>query len=219
MVKKKYVAYYRVSTKQQANSGLGIEAQHEKVEKYINGHGELVKEFLETESGRKDNRVELAKAAEYCRQTGAVLVIAKLDRLARSASFIFALRDSGVKFEVPDLPDMNPLTLGIFAGLAQYEAEMISERTKAALAVKKRAGVKLGKPENLTDKAREKSTASRRKKAQDSNRQAATMAQDMRGQGMSYRKIAERLNAYGVKTRTGKQYYAMSVKNLLGLYV
>lgn len=218
MDKKKYVAYYRVSTAKQGKSGLGLEAQRGKLVQYVNGNGKLEKEFTEIESGRKEKRIELEKALSFCRQTGSVLVIAKLDRLTRSVSFIFSLRDSGVKFEVPDLPDLNPLTLGIFAGLAQYEAELISERTKAALAAKKARGFKLGNPQNLTDMSRQRSRISRRKQAIEDNRQAAVIAQDLRKQGYSYRKIAARLEEYGVTTRNGKKYYAAGVRNMLALY-
>lgn len=217
---KNFVPYYRVSTHKQGKTGLGMAAQRAKVENYISGKGKLAKEFIEVESGRKNQRVELAKATEFCLKTGAVLVIAKLDRLARSASFIFALRDSGVKFEVPDLPDMNPLTLGIFAGLAQYEAELISERTRDALQALKKKGVKLGNPQNLTKEAREKGYKMRRPKAQESpaNVKAHKIARDLREQGLSYAKVAAKLNDYGLQTTKKNQFYATSVKNLLALY-
>lgn len=109
------------------------------------------------ESGKKNNRPQLLAAIEYARKVKATLIIAKLDRLSRNASFIFTLRDSGVDFVCADMPDANTLTIGIFAVLAQHERELISSRTKAALQMKKKQGVKLGKPENLTDQARDTS--------------------------------------------------------------
>lgn len=134
----KYVAYYRVSTKAQGSSGLGLEAQRASVAGFVKGSDRravIVAEFTEVESGKKDKRMELMAAIERAKREGAVLVIAKLDRLSRNASFIFTLRDSRVNFLCVDMPDANTLTIGIFATLAQHERELISQRTKAALDV------------------------------------------------------------------------------------
>jgi DNA invertase Pin-like site-specific DNA recombinase len=162
-----YVAYYRVSTKMQGQSGLGLQAQKAMVTQFVK-NDPILEEFTEVESGKKDNRTQLLLAIAWAKQKGARLIIAKLDRLSRNASFIFMLRDSGVDFVCADMPDANTLTVGIFAVLAQHERELISARTKAALAAKKRAGAKLGKPENLGDQARLRSIQVRKQASQTS---------------------------------------------------
>ena len=144
MPKQKYVAYYRVSTQKQGKSGLGMDAQKATVNNYARGKGQIEKEFVEVESGRKSARPQLQAAVEYCQNHGCTLLIAKLDRLARSVGFIFTLRDAGIDIACADMPELNTLTLGIFASLAQYEAELISKRTKEALQAKKAQGHKLG---------------------------------------------------------------------------
>src|SRR5580704_1542251 len=140
-----FVAYYRVSTQRQGRSGLGLEAQQKAVRDYLNGGDwRMVGEFVEVESGRRKDRPRLAEALSMCRVHGAKLIIAKLDRLARNVAFISTLMDSGVDFEAADFPQANRLTIHILAAVAEHEARMISERTKAALAAAKRRGVKLG---------------------------------------------------------------------------
>ena len=124
----KYVAYYRVSTKAQGDSGLGLEGQRSAVFNFVKGT--IVAEFTEVESGKNNQRAQLSAAIDRAKKENAVLVIAKLDRLSRNASFIFTLRDSGVNFQCVDMPDANTLTIGIFATLAQHERELISSRTK-----------------------------------------------------------------------------------------
>lgn len=132
------IAYYRVSTKQQGASGLGIEAQRETVKAFLAGKGwPPVAEFVEIESGKRNNRPQLQAAIRACRVHKAKLVIAKLDRLSRNAAFLMTLRDAGVEFVACDIPDANTLTVGIMALLAQQERELISSRTKAALAAVK----------------------------------------------------------------------------------
>jgi DNA invertase Pin-like site-specific DNA recombinase len=147
----KFVAYFRVSTDRQGKSGLGLEAQREAVMSYLNGgRWTLAAEFTEVESGkRSDNRPELEKAIAACKRLKAKLVIAKLDRLSRNLAFIAALMESGVEFVAVDNPHMNKLTIHILAAVAEHEREMISERTKAALAAAKRRGQRLGNPTTL----------------------------------------------------------------------
>lgn len=127
------IGYIRVSTQKQGQSGLGLEAQKAAIEAWANAHNLKTVFVTEIESGKIKSRPGLAKAIEMARQSKAVLVVAKLDRLARDVRFLFDLRDSGVNFVALDLPEINTLTLGIFATFAQYERERISERTKAAL--------------------------------------------------------------------------------------
>jgi DNA invertase Pin-like site-specific DNA recombinase len=160
----KFVAYYRVSTAKQGRSGLGLEAQQASVRSFVKD-GSILAEYVEVESGKRDYRRELSNAIAHAQREGATLIIAKLDRLARSVAFIFALRDSGVKFLACDMPEANTLTIGLLAALAQHERELISERTKAALTAKKAQGFALGSSQNLTREAVTKAAESRRKRA------------------------------------------------------
>ncbi|PLK42075.1 recombinase family protein [Emticicia sp. TH156] len=151
---KQYIAYYRVSTKKQGASGLGLEAQKFTASNFLKEGDRIVKEFIEIESGKSNQRVQLDEAIKYARNNKLTLLVAKLDRLSRNVSFIFTLRDSGVDFVCADIPDANTLTIGIFATIAQHEREIISRRTKDALKAKKAKGYKLGSPQNLTDYSR-----------------------------------------------------------------
>lgn len=137
----KYVAYFRVSTSKQGQSGLGLEAQQEAVQQYADS---IIHSFTEIESGKNDSRIQLAAAIELCRQSGASLLIAKLDRLSRDAAFLMTIRKSGVDIVAADMPNASTLEFGIKAIFAQHEREEISKRTKAALAAAKARGVKLG---------------------------------------------------------------------------
>lgn len=212
------ISYYRVSTQKQGNSGLGIEAQRATVTDYAQRAGALVvAEFIEVESGKRNNRPQLAEAIAEAKRTGATLVIAKLDRLARNAGFVFALRDAGVKFIACDIPEANTLTVGIFAVMAQHEAELISTRTRAALQAKKARGAKLGKPENLTAEARAKGReAHSRNAANNQNTKTARgYALLLRGNGSTLRQMAATLNAEGFKTPRGGQFSAVQVARIL----
>src|SRR5689334_4190659 len=141
----RYVAYYRVSTAKQGRSGLGLDAQREAVRGFLNGSNwSLLPEHTEVESGKRDDRPELAIALRACRLTGASLIIAKLDRLSRDAAFLLGLEKAGVEFVAADMPNANRLTVRLMAVIAQEEREMISARTKAALAAAKARGTKLG---------------------------------------------------------------------------
>src|SRR5262249_29946080 len=144
----KFIAYYRVSTARQGRSGLGLAAQRKAVEDYLNGgRWRLLAEYTEVESGKgADNRPQLQKALQHAKVTGATLVIAKLDRLSRNAAFLLALGDAGIKFVAADLPEANPLVVGVMAVIAEHEREAISKRTKEALQAAKRRGVMLGNP-------------------------------------------------------------------------
>src|SRR6202051_1034902 len=147
MANGKFVSYLRVSTAKQGVSGLGLEAQRATVESYLNGgKWTLVQELLEVESGKRNDRPALAEALRLCRKHKAVLVIAKLDRLARNVHFISGLMESGVEFIAADMPTANKLTVHIMAAFAEHEAAMISARTKAALQAAKARGTNLGNP-------------------------------------------------------------------------
>src|SRR3954447_12356056 len=150
MAKGRYVSYLRVSTDRQGKSGLGLDAQRKAVADFLNGgRWDLIAEFVEVESGKRDDRPKLAEALALCRLHNATLVIAKLDRLSRDAAFLLGLQKAGVRFVAADMPEANELVVGIMVVVAQAERKMISARTKAALTAAKAMGVRLGKPENL----------------------------------------------------------------------
>lgn len=141
----KFVAYFRVSTDRQGKSGLGLDAQRAAVAKHI-GQSELIAEFTEIESGRKNDREQLAAALATAKRAKATLVIAKLDRLARNVHFISGLLESSVPFVCADMPEADRTFLQMMAVFAEWEARKISERTKAALAQVKAQGRTLGCP-------------------------------------------------------------------------
>lgn len=204
-----YTPYYRVSTKEQGNSGLGFAAQKSDVLRFVNQDTERLKGvFKEVESGNNNEREELQKAIDFCKRYGTTLLVAKLDRLSRNAAFIFKLRDEQVDFVCCDLPEANTLTIGIFATLAQYERELISKRTKSALAELKKKGVKLGSPQNLTDEARRKGARANKKKAysRPNNRRARGYIKNLRQEGLTFQAIADRLNTEEFKSPKGKQF-------------
>lgn len=217
----KYIAYYRVSTQRQGQSGLGLEAQKSAVQRFLKNDENLLKSYTDIESGKNNNRPNLLNAIEDCKKENATLLIAKLDRLSRNAAFIFTLRDTHVNFKAVDMPEANSVTIGIMAVLAQDERERISQRTKSALAQLKAKGIKLGKPENLTDYSRQRSLEIRQKNANDNinNRLATALIVSMRKEDKSYSVIANQLNSSGFKTRRNSQFSAMTVKRLYDRYI
>ena len=217
-----YVSYLRQSTKKQSLSNLGIEAQREIIQKHL-GQIKPIAEFVETESGRKSDRPKLAEALELCRKTKSTLIVAKLDRLSRNVAFTSKLLESDVEIRFCDFPEANRLVLHIIASIAEYEAGLISQRTKQALKAKKAKGVRLGKPENLVNnlgKAITKSNLTNRQKAldNDNNRRAIAMLKVMATQDLSLSEMARRLNEEGFVTSQGKQFTAWQVSVLLKRY-
>ena len=214
-----FVAYFRVSTQKQGRSGLGLDAQRTAVNAYLTNRGVMVTQFTDIESGKKADRPQLLAAIQYCQQNGARLLIAKLDRLTRNVAFIFTLRDSGVEFVCADMPEANTLTIGVMATMAQYERELIAERTRKALAEKKRQGVSLGRPESLTESAIVKSRQIRQVNARqhENNRRAGILAQSLRQAGNSWTQIAHTLNEHGFVTRRGKAFQAVQVQRVIRL--
>ncbi|OGX82201.1 recombinase family protein [Hymenobacter coccineus] len=212
---KSYVAYLRVSTQKQGQSGLGLAAQRAAVAAFAPG-AQVLAELVEVESGKQNRRPQLAAAMALAKAQGATLLIAKLDRLSRNAGFIFALRDAGVDFVCCDMPDANTLTVGIFAVLAQHERELISQRTKAALTAKKAQGARLGTPANLTPAATQKGRDQNRAnaRANEHNERAAAHILLLKEKGFNYSQIAAKLNALRFMTRTGKAFRAEQVKRL-----
>jgi DNA invertase Pin-like site-specific DNA recombinase len=202
----KYVAYLRVSTAQQGRSGLGLEAQRETVQRFVRERGGKIisPEFVEVESGKHNDRPKLEAAMKRCKLTGATLVVAKLDRLSRNAAFLMTLRDSGVDFVAADLPDANTMTVGVMATVAQHEREMISKRTKEALArsKKKLGGLREGAPDiRQYQGAAIEAKQKRAKKVAEERRE---LIEAMQGEGLSLNAMAARLNAEGVVTSRGK---------------
>lgn len=217
-MKIKYVAYYRVSTDKQGESGLGLGAQKEQIANYAKQKdADIIAEFQEVESGKKDNRPQLNKAIEAANLSSAVLLIAKLDRLSRNVAFIFTLRDTGVEFECCDIPEANTLTIGIFATMAQFERERISSRTKDALAVRRARGAKLGTPDNFTNEGRHKGGEIMRQKALNNPdiQKATAQAFSFRKEGLTLAEIAEQLNKLQYKTPRGSRWGSGSVHRIL----
>jgi DNA invertase Pin-like site-specific DNA recombinase len=212
-----YTPYYRVSTQKQGVSGLGLEAQQAAVRAFVQDSSQLMEEFVEIESGKQNQRPQLLAAMAEARRVGSTLLIAKLDRLSRNASFILALRDSGVDFVCCDMPDANTLTVGLFAVLAQHERETISKRTKDALAAKKARGVTLGNPQNMTPAIYQQGQAAIQRNAREhpANQQASLLADLLRAQGLTLWQIAAKLNEAGYRTRRGKGFHATTVLRLL----
>jgi len=211
----RFVAYYRVSTDKQGESGLGLDAQREAVMNYLNGGPwKLVAEHTEVESGKRNGRPELAKALAACRKHKAKLIIAKLDRLSRNLAFIATLMDSGVEFVATDNPHANKLTIHILAAVAEHEREAISERTKAALAAAKARGKKLGGPR--LDEARRRSIAARSEIADAFAANVRPIIKEIRASGVtSMRGIARALAARGVKTARGGDWSDVQVAAIL----
>jgi DNA invertase Pin-like site-specific DNA recombinase len=216
-----FVSYLRVSTDKQGRSGLGIEAQRAAVASYLSGFGVApVTEFVEVESGKRNDRPELARALAECRVRKATLVIAKLDRLARDAHFLLGLERSGIAFTAADMPNANRLTVGIMAMVAEEERRMISERTRAALAAAKARGVKLGgRPENFKN-----AELGRQKAALAIQARATALAADLlpviegiQAEGItSMAGIARALNERGIPTARGSRWQAVQVQRILG---
>lgn len=221
-MKTTYVAYLRQSTKKQEISGLGIEAQREIIQKFL-GQEKPVAEYVETESGKKTDRPKLTEALALCRKTKSTLIVAKLDRLSRNVAFTSKLLESDVEIKFCDFPEANRLVLHIIASIAEYEAGLISQRTKQSLKAKKARGILLGKPENLMnnlDRAIENSKRAIRKKAKDNpnNKRAVAMLKFLVEQELSLSEMARRLNEEGFVTSQGKKFSAWQVSVLLQRY-
>lgn len=211
----KFVAYYRVSTQRQGQSGLGLDAQREAVARHI-GSAELIAEFTEVESGRKNDRAQLAAALAMAKRTKATLVIAKLDRLARNVHFITGLLESGVSFVCADMPEADRTFLQMMSVFAEWEARKISERTKAALAQVKAQGRTLGCPTPEIGSAI--GVASIKSKADAYAQRMGPVVRDIMAKSgaSTLRDIAEVLTARNIETPRGNTvWHASQVANLL----
>ncbi len=232
---KPYVSYYRVSTQKQGSSGLGLQAQKIAVANHISDNGNLIGEFTEVETGtRKKKRVEIYKAIDLAKANKAVLIVAKLDRLARDVEFTSALYNANVEFICCDNPNANKLTIQLLSVIAEHEAEVISKRIKDALAVKKEkinkgiyinkdgstmtpvdGEVRLGNPNGFGDyqklgveKIKENARTNK------ANIQAKDVICSARKEGLTFQQIADKLNTLQYTTRTGKQFHAIQVQRL-----
>lgn len=217
----RFVAYERVSTARQGQSGLGLEAQRQAIGAFAAARNATILAcFTEVESGRRADRPELAKALQLARLTGATLVISKLDRLSRNAAFLLTLRDSGVRFLACDMPEANELTIGILAIVAQAEREAISRRTKEALAAARARGTALGNPNGVEalEAAGKGTVALRRAVSANAAAFAAELAQVIaviREEGhVSLRAMAAELSRRGIRTRRGGVWGVSNVRNL-----
>ena len=224
MANGKFVSYLRVSTARQGISGLGLEAQRESVANYLNGgRWSLVKEVVEVESGKRNDRPAIAEALRLCRLHRATLIIAKLDRLARNVHFISSLMESGVEFIAVDFPQANRLTVHILAAVAEHEASMISARTKAALTAAKARGVELGgqrgsldRMAGMAQKGNVASIAKRTAAAAKRNEDLLPVIEDIRNAGfMSPQQIADGLNERGITAARGGAWSAVQVRRIL----
>jgi DNA invertase Pin-like site-specific DNA recombinase len=216
------IAYYRVSTEEQGRSGLGLEAQRQAVISLCNSRGwEVIDEYTEVESGKRSDRPALEAAKARAKLTGAVLVVAKLDRLSRSVTFLSQLQDSGAKFVAADMPEANELTVHIMAAVAQAERKAIGQRTREALTAAKARGTKLGNPNGAAalrraGKGNTDAVAVIRYGADSFARELAPVIADIRASGsVSLPAIANALNERHIQTRRGGIWHPTSVKNLL----
>jgi DNA invertase Pin-like site-specific DNA recombinase len=231
----KVIAYYRVSTEEQGRSGLGLEAQRQAVTALCAGRGwEIIAEHTEVESGKRDNRPALTAALKHAEVTGAVLVVAKLDRLSRSVSFLAKLQDSGARFLAADMPEANELTVHIMAAVAQAERKAIGQRTRDALQAAKargtwtkpdgkpyKSGNRLGNPNGAAalrraGKGNRDAVAALKADADEYAKKLAETVDAIRSTGaVTLGAIADALNERHIQTRRGGKWHPTSVKNLL----
>ena len=214
-----YVSYLRVSTQKQGYSGLGLEAQKEIIKNFLHDKTPIA-EFTEIESGRKTDRPKLKEALTQCRTTGATLIVAKLDRLARNVSFLSNLLESDVEIVFCDFPQANKMVLHILAAISQYEAELTAQRTKAALQAKKARDAKQGNPEQLMNKhkqaiANSNKTNSEKAKKNPNNKRAVAFLKVMISQGKSLTEMTDILNSEGFVTAQGCKFVPATVRRLI----
>lgn len=217
-----YVAYLRVSTQKQGYSGLGIEAQREIIQKYLHDKTPIA-EYVEIESGRKKDRPKLTEALKLCRKTEAILIVAKLDRLARNVSFLSSLLESDVEIVFCDFPQANKMVLHILSAISQYEAELIATRTRSALQAKKVRGFSLGNPEHLMDKheqAIQNSIRTCKQKADNNpnNTRAVAMIRTLIKENHTLKEIADILNREGFVSSQGCSFSKSTVYKLIKRY-
>ncbi|MEQ2550134.1 recombinase family protein [Bacteroides thetaiotaomicron] len=218
-----YIAYLRQSTTKQERSGLGVEAQRDIINSFIK-EGVILAEYVETESGRKSDRPKLQEALALCRKTNSILIVAKLDRLSRNVAFTSKLLESDVEIIFCDFPQANRLILHIISSIAEYEANLISQRTRQSLKAKKERGVKLGKSENLMNKHNEavaRSNQTNRIKAKNNanNMRAVALLRSMVKEELTLSQMTIRLNEQGFVTSKGCKFQIVQVQRLIQRYI
>ena len=212
---RRYVIYRRVSTAEQGKSGLGLEAQLRDIDIFLNTFSEMpweiVGEFRDIQSGKDDNRPELAKALDRARKAGAELLVSKLDRLSRDVEFI-ARTMKEARIKVATMPNADPFQMHIYAALAEKERRFIAERTKAALAAAKARGVKLG---GYRAGSLDNRIAGLKRVADADAQRVINFIRPLRDAGSTLREIAEALQKAGIETPRGGAWTAMQVKRTL----
>jgi DNA invertase Pin-like site-specific DNA recombinase len=207
---RRFIAYFRVSTERQGRSGLGLDAQREAVLRHVNeNRGEIIGQFCEIESGKRNDGPQLAAAITAAKKAKATLIIAKLDRLARNVHFVSGLMESGVDFVAADNPHANKLMVHLLATFAEHEREQISQRTKDALAAAKARGIRLGR--NGSDRL----APVYRAQALERARELAPVLAELRRVGMSARQIAAELLARGIPTSGGGRWHPQTVLRII----
>lgn len=209
-----YVSYLRVSTDRQGLSGLGLEGQRAAIERYAAlCSGQVIAEKVEVESGKRADRPVLEEAIALCRRKKATLLVAKLDRLSRTVSFMSRLIETGVDFVAVDNPHANKLLIHVLSAFAEHERDLIAARTKSALAAAKARGVRLGNP-RIAD-VRKLGTLTLQANADDYSENVGPVIQQIRASGVTtYQGIAAALTARGIATARGGQWHAASVRNV-----
>lgn len=205
-----YVAYYRVSTERQGRSGLGLEAQRAMVEQFLQPHDNVIAEFTEIQSGKRDDRAELWNAINLVKKTRSKLLIPKLDRFSRKVSFISGIIDQGVDLVVCEHPNVSTFFLHLLACFAEEERRQISERTKAALRAAKSRGTVLGRNAHTLAKKRR----SEKREFFETIRDRFVQANNA---SVSLAATARNLNQQKVPTFKGGRWHPQTVKNYLAL--
>lgn len=217
MGSRRFIAYYRVSTSKQGQSGLGLEAQQEAVKRFLDGDNwELIEEFKEVETGKGADalakRPQLSKALQACKRHEAVLIIAKLDRLARNVHFISGLLETGVEFVAADMPQANKVMIQMYSVMAEWERDQVSSRTKAALAIAKARGVKLG----VAGKANLSWNIEERKSRADTlAKKLLPVIDGFKRAGLSQRAMVNQLNSLGIPAARGGDWSLQQLQRLM----
>lgn len=215
MLNQQFVAYFRVSTQQQGRSGLGLEAQQQAVIAYLNDKP-LLNTYTEVETGKGcdalDRRPQLKAAIDLCKKRQAILIIAKLDRLARNVHFVSGLIESGIEFVCADMPQANKVMLQMYSVMAEWERDQISLRTKQALAAAKMRGVVLGKAGSMNLKP---NIEQRQQSANEFALKLSQVIKDMQGRGISQRAMCDELNDLGIKTAKGGKWSLIQLQRVL----
>lgn len=219
-----FVLYYRVSTRRQGVSGLGLQAQETTMENYLRSIKDytVLGRFQDVESGKNDLRPNLTEAIKLAKKQNARLLIATLDRLSRNLVFIATLMENQVKFTACDIPEANELTIHIFAAIAQWERKRIGERTRKAVAEARKNGAKIGNPECFTNEGRYNGGDQKRKAAQNNERNLKAYqtitAYIRQVEDWNFKSLAKFLNEIPLQTSTGSAWSARAIKNLIKLY-